>query len=140
MSRPVRQTPAYGISPNAKGRLWVVLARLVAAYISDWCRTGTGQNTTFSTDKNGDQRLNEGRREEVKTVKPLSCVLLYRLTRAGRESGGVQVLTLNLVECYGTVPKSTTSVSSNPETQIAVTPRVMPFRAVPVLLRQPIIQ
>ena len=139
MSRPVRQTPAYGISPNAKGRLWVVLARLVAAYISDWCRTGTGQNTTFSTDKNGDQRLNEGRREEVKTVKPLSCVLLYRLTRAGRESGGVQVLTLNLVERYGTVSKSTT-VGSNPETQIAVTPRVMLFWAVPVLLRQPIIQ
>ena len=27
---------------------WVVLARLVAAYISDWCKTGTGQTRKYS--------------------------------------------------------------------------------------------
>jgi hypothetical protein len=39
-----------------EGLEWVVLARLVAAYISDWCRTETGHFRTFSTMQNGAQK------------------------------------------------------------------------------------
>jgi len=45
-------------------------------YSDDYCTTDYGQEETFSANKNGDQRMNAGRREESKIVKPLSCVWL----------------------------------------------------------------
>ena len=62
------------LNQNPVCLLRVVPARLVAAYISDWCKTGTGQKKTFSTNKNGDQRINEGRRSSETQEPPAQAI------------------------------------------------------------------
>jgi hypothetical protein len=54
LRRSVELAGQSGRSADARDRLY-----------DDVCTTGFGQNTTFSANKNDDQRINEGRRSET---------------------------------------------------------------------------